>query len=190
DGVHHGVETIHSRATAVLRDEMMPPPIFNKNGAPDEKSYTRSIDEVYEKILFQGLELRGIKEILSCSPRGMAARVAPAPAPIKWMREPLRSRWISDPLVLDSAFQMAIIWCFEEMGMVSLPSYSASYRQYRSNFPAEGVTALLEVKQVTDRKMTGDFVFLDNDDGVVATLTGYEAIMDAALHRSFQTDNR
>ncbi|MBW1841902.1 MAG: hypothetical protein JRI75_08935, partial [Deltaproteobacteria bacterium] len=68
-------------------------------------------------------------------------------------------------------------------------SFSDSYRQYRRDFPAEGVTALLEVKQVADRKMTGDFVFLDADDGVVATLTGYEAIMDASLHKAFHADN-
>ena len=102
------------------------------------------------------------------------------------MNEPLRSRWIGDPLVLDSAFQMAIVWCFEEMGAVSLPSYSASYRLYRDVFPQNGVAAILEVQEASDRKMKGDFTFLDAENVVIARLTGYEAVMDANLYRAFK----
>jgi hypothetical protein len=72
--------------------------------------------------------------------------------------------------------------------MVSLPSYSASYRQYRDHFPSEGVTAVLEVKEATDHIMTGDFTFLDADNVVVARLTGYEAVMDASLARAFKPE--
>ncbi|MFH2218061.1 MAG: SDR family oxidoreductase [Pseudomonadota bacterium] len=187
DGIHQGVETIHSRATAVLTDELTPPPYFDKTRIAGSKAYPRSMDEVYDKILFHGSELRGIREIINCSPRGMAARIAPAPSPLKWMTDPIRSRWIGDPLVLDSAFQMAIVWCFEEKGMVSLPSYTASYRQYRTDFPGEGVTAVLEVKQVTERKMVCDFTFLDANDVVVATLAGHETVMDASLSRAFKS---
>jgi hypothetical protein len=97
----------------------------------------------------------------------------------------LRSRWIADPLVLDSAFQLAIIWCYETQGKVSLPSYAASYRQYRDRWPAGGVRAVLKVKHVTASKMTGDFTFIDVDDEIVARLSGYEAIMDSGLQGAF-----
>jgi hypothetical protein len=120
----------------------------------------------------------------------MVARIAPAPAPAKWMKEPLRSQWIADPLVLDSAFQMAIIWCFEERSIVSLPSYSAKYRQYRTAFPTDGVTAVLEVTDVSDHKMKGNFTFLDDQDVVVARLTGYEAVMDASLSKAFKSRHK
>ena len=89
-------------------------------------------------------------------------------------------------MVLDCAFQMAIVWCFEEKGKLSLPSYAASYRQYRSQFPAEGVTALLEVKETSEHKMKGDFVFLDSDQTVIAQLTNYEAVMDDSLSDAFK----
>ena len=186
DGIKEGKEVIHSRAKAILANTLSQPPAFNISADIASKAYSRSIDEVYEKILFHGIELRGIREILSASSRGMVARVASAPSPEKWMAEPLRSRWIGDPLVLDSAFQMAIIWCFEETGMVSLPSYSASYRQYRHRFPLEGVTAVLEVKNVSDHKLMGDFTFLDADNTVVARLSGYEAIMAPSLFKAFK----
>ncbi|MCJ7616991.1 MAG: SDR family NAD(P)-dependent oxidoreductase, partial [Desulfobacterales bacterium] len=186
DGIKSGVEVIHTRAKAILSDKFSPPPILDISAYAGSKSYFRSMEEVYDKILFHGIKLRGIKEIISYSPHGMLARISSAPSPVKWMKEPLRSNWIGDPLVLDSAFQMAIIWCFEEMGVVSLPTYSASYRQYRNKFPSEGVTALLEVKEVTKRKLKGDFTFLDKDNVVVAQLKGFEAAMDDSFFKAFK----
>jgi len=187
NGFKNELEMIHSRATAILSDKLEHPPLFNISDHISPKAYARNIDEVYEKILFHGFELRGIKEIISYSSRGMVARISSAPPPAKWMTEPLRSKWIGDPLVLDSAFQMAIVWCFEEKGIVSLPSYSASYRQYQSNYPSDGVTVVLEVNRATEHKMMGEFTFLDRNEVVVASLTGYEAVMDASLSRAFKS---
>ncbi|MBC2696017.1 MAG: SDR family NAD(P)-dependent oxidoreductase [Desulfobacteraceae bacterium] len=187
DGIKNGVEVIHTRAKAILTDKFLQPPILDISAYMGSKAYFRSMDEVYDKILFHGVALRGIKKIISCSSKGILARISSAPSPVKWMKEPLRSKWIGDPLVLDSAFQMAIIWCFEEMGVVSLPTYNASYRQYRNKFPSEGVTALLEVREVTKHKLKGDFTFLDKNNVVVAQLTGYEAAMDESLFKAFKS---
>jgi len=187
DGIKSGIEVIHTRAKAILTDKFSQPPILDTSAYMGSKTYFRSMDEVYDKILFHGVALRGIKEIITCSSKGILARISSAPSPVKWMKEPLRNKWIGDPLVLDSAFQMAIIWCFEEMGVVSLPTYSASYRQYRNKFPSEGVTVLLEVREVTKRKLKGDFTFLDLNNVVVAQLTGYEAAMDESLFKTFKT---
>ena len=186
NGLPNDMEVIHSRATAVLIDDFKQPPVFTKSEEIGSKPYSRSMDEVYEKILFHGFDLRGIQEIIGYSPCGMVARVAAAPAPAKWMKEPLRSKWIGDPLVLDAAFQMAIIWCFEERSIVSLPSYSASYRQFRHQFPSDVLTVVLEVRNADEHKMRADFTFLDTDEQVVAQLKGYEATMDASLYEAFK----
>ena len=186
NGMKDGKEVIHLRAKAILTDTLAQAPLFSMSEDITSQAYFRSIDEVYEKILFHGIELRGIKEILSCSSCGMVAKVSSAPSPEKWMADPLRSNWIGDPLVLDSAFQMAIIWCFEEKGVVSLPGYGASYRQYQNRFPSEGVTAVLEIRETAEHKMKGDFTFLDPDNNVVAQLIGYEAVMDASLFKAFK----
>ena len=81
---------------------------------------------------------------------------------------------------------MATVWCFEEKGIVSLPSYAESYRQYCSRFPSIGVSAVLEIKEVTGRKMRGDFTFLNAEDQIVASLSGFESIMDPALLKAFK----
>jgi len=186
DGIKDGVELIHTRAKAILTDSPAKPPLFIMPDKIASKTYNRSMDEVYDKILFHGSELRGIREIVGYSSEGMVARISPAPLPQNWIKDPLRNKWIADPLVLDSAFQMAILWGFEEMKRVSLPSYCQSYRQYNSAFPPEGVTAVLEIRETTKHKIICDITFLDKENLVVALLNGYEAVMDDSLLKSFK----
>jgi NAD(P)-dependent dehydrogenase (short-subunit alcohol dehydrogenase family) len=188
DGFKNGTEVIHSKAKAVLSETMSPPPEYSLPVEFKANDYPRSVEEVYSKILFHGAGLHGIKKIISLSERGMMARICSAPLPSVWMKQPLRNHWIGDPLVLDSAFQMATVWCYENMGVFSLPSYMASYRQYRSKFPAEGVTAVLEVQASGEHKMTGDITFLDQDNIVVARLTGYQAIADPSFFKEFKAE--
>ena len=186
DGVKQKRDVVHSRARAILTDAPVRPSVFKHPELLNENGYRRSPREIYDKILFHGMDLHGIEKVVRCTEKDMVARLASAPSPSSWMTEPLRSTWIGDPLVLDSAFQMASLWCFEEKGMVSLPSYTASYRQYCTAFPAGGITALLQIKQAGDYKMTGDFSFMDLENRVLARLEGYEAVMDRTLFRAFK----
>ncbi|MBW2591719.1 MAG: SDR family oxidoreductase [Deltaproteobacteria bacterium] len=186
DGVNGDREVVHFRARAVLTDKPSRPALFHKPELLSRNGYSRSIKEIYDKILFHGRGLHGIEKVTRCTAGDMVARIFSAPSPSNWMSRPLRSTWIGDPLVLDSAFQMASLWCFEEKGMVSLPSYGASYRQYCDIFPKQGIQALLEIKNVSEHKMIGDFTFLDSQNRVIARLNGYEAVMDPSLFRAFQ----
>jgi hypothetical protein len=186
DGIKDGVELIHTRAKAILAGSPSKPRVFKIPDKIASKTYNRSMDEVYDKILFHGSQLRGIREIVGYSSEGMVARISPAPLPQYWIKDPLRNKWIADPLALDSAFQMAILWGFEEMKQVSLPSYCQSYRQYNSAFPTDGVTAVLEIRETTKHKITCDITFLDKENLVVALLNGYEAVMDDSLLKSFK----
>jgi hypothetical protein len=179
-------DIIYSKARAVLSDRLILAPDYQVSTNLVAKAYTKKMNEVYDGILFHGPQLHGIRRIISCSSRGMAAHISTAPAPAHWMAAPLRNSWIVDPLVLDGAFQMATVWCFEEKGTVSLPSYAESYRQYSHKFPTDEVKVVLEVKEVTNRKMRGDFTFLNSEDVIVASLTGYEAVMDASLIKAFK----
>jgi hypothetical protein len=186
DGQKDGREIIHSSARAILSDQLPSAPSYQFSKAMVAKAYSKKTEDVYDKILFHGRQLHGIRKIVSCSARGMVAHLAPAPAPDEWISAPLRNQWIGDPLVLDSAFQMATVWCFEEKGILSLPSYAASYRQYCPRFPSGGVTAVLEIKEATSRKMRGDFLFIGTNDEIVASLSGFEAIMDPSLFKAFK----
>ncbi len=186
DAVETGSETLYYSARAMLGNDLASPPDYQIPAAlAKAPAYSRKIADVYNDILFHGKTLQGIKEIVACCPEGLLASAAAAPTPDKWIANPMRKRWLTDPLVLDVAFQLAIVWCYENAGQVSLPVSFAQYRQYREAFPAEGVRVVLEVTGSGNHKMTGDFTFLDADSRVVARMTGYQAIMDKSLAASF-----
>jgi hypothetical protein len=85
---------------------------------------------------------------------------------------------------------MAILWCFEEKETLSLPTGLTSYRQHCRQFPAEGITAVLEVSEVTNHKIVGNFTFSDSNGDIVAQLKGYQAISKASLLKSFKPQHR
>jgi 3-hydroxymyristoyl/3-hydroxydecanoyl-(acyl carrier protein) dehydratase len=178
-------EVVHSKAHALILERLPDAPTYTIPAEILAGSYSRSIGEAYEQVLFHGPDLHGIKAIRGCSARGMVADVSSAPPPASWIADPLRTNWVTDPLVIDSAYQMAILWCYEQKGVVSLPSYSASYRQYSREYPHDGMTVVMEVKGLTEHKMTSDFTFLDKKNNVVATISGYEAVMDESLLGTF-----
>jgi hypothetical protein len=188
DGVRDGVELIHTRAKAILADSPAKLSAYEIPRNISSKIYNRSIDEIYDNILFHGSALRGIKEIVGYSSEGMVARLLTAPLPHNWIKDPLRKRWIADPLAIDSAFQMVILWGFEELKKVSLPTYCRSYRQYCSSFPSEGVTAVLEIKGTEKSRIICDIRFLDEENNVVALINGYESVMDDSLLKKFKPD--
>ena len=190
NGVKNGKDVIHSRARALLVNRLPDPPAYKGNGKNGSRPYTRDLDAVYGEILFHGDQLRAIQAIEAYSDHGMTARLTGAPKPEAWMQDPIRERWTADPMVLDGAFQMAIVWCFEQTGSVCLPSYAQSYRQYRPTFPDSGVTAVMTVTRQTHRKMVADFTFLDAEDQVVATIKGYEATVDQTLIHAFRNNGQ
>jgi len=188
NGMKNGRDVIHSRARALLVDRFPEAPAFTDNGKNGSRAYPRDLEAVYGQILFHGTHLRAIKAIEEYSEHGMTARLTGAPKPEAWMQDPIRERWMADPMVLDGAFQMAIVWCFEQSGKVCLPSYARAYRQYRPAFPPTGTTAVMAVKAHSQRKMVADFTFLDDNLQVVATLAGFEATVDESLMHAFKNN--
>jgi hypothetical protein len=102
------------------------------------------------------------------------------------MRQPLRQRWITDPLVLDGSFQLLILWSLERRGAASLPCYARRYRQYRASFPAGSVRLVAEVTRATSTHALADIDFLDDLGQVAARLEGYECVIDPSLEQAFR----
>jgi NAD(P)-dependent dehydrogenase (short-subunit alcohol dehydrogenase family) len=137
--------------------------------------------------LFHGPDLHGIERVDGCSAKGIAAMVKGAPAPVEWIRQPLRSSWLTDPLVLDSAFQLMILWSFERFNSGSLPCFAGRYRQFCESFPREGVQVVIRVTSEREHGATADMEFLDRHNGkLIARLEDYECVIDPSLERAFQ----
>ena len=102
------------------------------------------------------------------------------------MERPLRQSWLTDPLAIDAAFQVLVLWTQERLGSSSLPTAVGSYRQFRRTFPAEGVRVLAVVRQFNDRRAVADIEFLDAEGNPVARIESYECVIDSSLNQAFR----
>ena len=179
-----GREVLHARAEVVLGDRHAGAPT-----AIDEPSllpYTISPREIYRDVLFHGPDLQGIVAVEGCGKLGIVATVSAAPAPSTWVDRPLRNQWLTDPLALDCAFQMMILWSVERTGSGSLPTFVGRYRQFRRAFPPEGVRVVARVTESGPHKARADVDFLDERGEPVARIEDYECVIDASLKSAFR----
>ncbi|MBI2363008.1 MAG: polyketide synthase dehydratase domain-containing protein, partial [Elusimicrobia bacterium] len=173
---------VHARGTVLLgRRPAAPPPAALK----PQGAYRRSIDAAYGEVLFHGPHFRGIVSVDSCGPEGLSAVLKAAPAPSDWLKSPLRSSWLADPLALDCALQAAILWAGETHGAPCLPSFLGRYRQFR-DFPKPDLRLVLRVTRHTAQSATADADFLDAAGALVARIEGSEHTIDASLAAAFR----
>ena len=120
--LHAGTEVVLGPALLQQRDARLAVP---------QRSYPHSPAHIYSDLLFHGPQLQGLEHIEGCSEQGIAALARCAPPPSAWIDEPLRGSWLADPLALDCALQLGILWNLEMRGTASLPCFIGSYRQYQ-----------------------------------------------------------
>ncbi len=184
-------DKLHASAVMVLTDSLSTTSESDKRKALPvaQGEYQFKQREFYENgQLFHGQHLHGIKEVLHCSDKGIVADVNAAPAPTAWMSQPIRSNWLTDPLILDSAFQMMILWSFEHQGIGSLPTAISRYRQFFRSFPKSGARIIAEVTSHTNNRANADIEFLDENNNRIALMEGYECVRDNLLKSAFENN--
>ncbi len=179
-----GRSSTHARGVAVLADR--PPQGRRAIGEMPLAPLAVGTAELYRDMLFHGPDLHGLGRIEGCDDRGIAATAATAPPPSSWVDRPPRQSWLADPLALDCAFQMMIIWSRERIGGPSLPTSLGRYRQFRRAFPADGVRILARVTRTGAHRATADIEFLDPGGDLVARIDDYECVIDASLGQAFR----
>jgi hypothetical protein len=181
-----GRTILHTRAEIVLATKL-PEGIRSIVDLP-ATPYAQNNGVIYDQErLFHGPDLQGIEQIGGCSAKGISALVKAAPVPSTWVKQPLRNIWITDPLVIDCAFQLMILWSFERFGSGSLPSFAGRYRQFQENFPRNGAQIVIRVTGEREHGATADMEFLDRSNGkLIARLEGYECVIDPSLELAFR----
>jgi hypothetical protein len=179
-----GREVLHARAEVLLATSL--PPVPPPGPLPELRPYPRGPAEIYQDVLFHGPELRAIEQVEGASEQGIVAVVRTAPPPASWVRQPLRQRWVTDPLVLDAVFQLMIVWAQQRHGAVGLPCHVARYRQFRRSFPPGPVRVAVRVTRDSGLHALADIDLLDEAGTVIGRLEGCECAIDPGLERAFR----
>ncbi len=182
----NGRRVLHSAATVLLDTSFT-------SGAPSLATrslppYRASRDDIYNHHkLFHGPQFQGIVTVDGCCDEGISITASAAPAPETWIQEPLRRRWLADPLALDCAFQAMILWSLDRHDTASLPVRLGMYEQFQTAFPKSGVRIEAKVTKATNFGATATIEFLHPADGtLVARIEDYECVMAASLNAAFQ----
>ncbi|QEH37091.1 Phenolphthiocerol synthesis polyketide synthase type I Pks15/1 [Aquisphaera giovannonii] len=179
-----GRNVIHAKASVVLADSH--PRGEARLAEPTLRPLDLREDEVYHKLLFHGPAMQALRRLEGGDDRCLAAQVATSPAPSAWMERPLRQTWLTDPLAVDAAFQLVVLWTRQHLGANSLPTSVGAYRQFRRSFPRDGVRVLVAVREASRHRAVADIEFTDADGGLVARIDAYECVVDASLNQAFR----
>ncbi|MCG8564738.1 MAG: SDR family NAD(P)-dependent oxidoreductase, partial [Desulfobacterales bacterium] len=179
----------HMNGTCLLKNQLPAPPVLSQAAFMELGPCSFDAEKAYEEILFHGPALQGIEGITGVSSKGIEVVTALAPAPAQWMTRPMNTSWTLDPLMVDAAFQAAILWTWENRKQVCLPAYVANLRCYSSyenlDPKTDKIRIVFTVNEESEYKLKGYFTFLTQDNVVVASITGFEAIIDPALQEKF-----
>lgn len=93
-------------------------------------AYPLTVSESYERLLFHGPALQGIEEIHGFGRNGISATLVPS-SPSRLMNGATARRWLIDPVVVDSAFQLALLWARLQSNITVLPIRFAVFRRFR-----------------------------------------------------------
>lgn len=183
-----GLTVHHARAQVLLADKLPQPPVLPESATMNLAPWNISVDQAYDTILFHKGELQCISEICGVSSKGIEVMTTTAPNIGTWYKTPHARQWTMDPMVLDAAFQAAILWTFHNCGQVCLPASFADLRIF-NNIPRDSghqIRIIFTVNHQDQHKIKGYFTFLDVNDTVVASMMGFEAVMDPGLLDKFK----
>lgn len=184
-----GLTVQHVRAQVLLAETLPQPPVLPEALSLDPAPWEISMDQAYETILFHEGDLQCISEIRGMSPKGIEVITATAPDIGTWYKNAHARQWTMDPMVLDAAFQTAILWTFHNCGQVCLPASFANLRIFKA-FPKQSgkqVRIIFTVNHQDQHKIKGYFTFLDENNTVIASIMGFEAVMDPGLLDKFKS---
>jgi acyl transferase domain-containing protein/NAD(P)-dependent dehydrogenase (short-subunit alcohol dehydrogenase family) len=151
-----------------------------------ETAYPHTVAEIYADKLFHGPHLQMIRSIAGWSKAGMVAELDSSARVKDLVAGFARTDWLADPLALDGALQLGILWGMVALEKPSLPMAIGGYRQFQKRFPKDGVKAVLRIVSSASRKIVADVDFVDREGKLVARCTHIEWTADASLAKAFQ----
>ncbi len=148
-----------------------------------------TVADAYRDLLFHGPLFQGVEAIDGIGPQGTIARLrASAPTDCLAGVDP-DARWILDPVLIDCALQMQVLWARVQWDITPLPASLVVLRRHApAPAPGEPVRHELRLHPTSRPPMcTADHHLYAADGTLIATLTGMLGVGSRSLNRLART---
>jgi len=170
------------RAVVLLGDALPERPAFDAKLLENLGPFPKTTEESYLQWLFHGPCFQGITRIEGASEEGIAVRLR-SHLPLECFLHLPPGQWTIDPVVMDSAFQPALLWERAYYDMTPLPSGFAAFRLFGS-LSQEPLLCHMQTNASSDGQiLTTNIFFVDENQRQVARLEGMEFSCSADLNR-------
>jgi NAD(P)-dependent dehydrogenase (short-subunit alcohol dehydrogenase family) len=147
-------------------------------------AYPLSLDETYDSYLFHGPKFRGITAITAMGAGGASATLRFSRPSDCITGLPDDAVWAIDPVMIDSALQMQVVWARHYWDITLLPARIDGYRQLVQPRSALGeVRHELRVRASAKAPLCVADHWFFAGERLIATLTGVQGIGSKALNR-------
>jgi acyl transferase domain-containing protein/NAD(P)H-dependent flavin oxidoreductase YrpB (nitropropane dioxygenase family)/NAD(P)-dependent dehydrogenase (short-subunit alcohol dehydrogenase family) len=170
------------QASVVLGESPTAAPALRFRPLTGARPFPSSVDGAYQRWLFQGPLFRGIRSIEGINEEGITATLVPS-SPERCVRGAGAGRWVIDPVVVDSGFQLAILYARVHSDMTPLPARFKSYRRFA---PLAGPAIRCEFRASASaggRVLETQTAFLDADGRLLGVLEDMELSCSRELNR-------
>jgi acyl transferase domain-containing protein/NAD(P)H-dependent flavin oxidoreductase YrpB (nitropropane dioxygenase family)/NAD(P)-dependent dehydrogenase (short-subunit alcohol dehydrogenase family) len=178
-------------SAAVELGEALPTAEPGPESLGDLPPFPVGVDEAYAAYLFHGPLFRGIAAIEGMDERGARATLRPS-EPADCLRglgipagSPAHSGWLLDPILLDCAFQLQVLWARLHWDVTPLPAQLDRYERFAAP-PSSARLIRHELRMHPANRSpicVADHWFRGADGTLLATLTAVQAVGTRALNR-------
>jgi Polyketide synthase dehydratase len=144
-----------------------------------------SVEEMYRQWLFHGPLMAGIRDITEVGTNGIAGDLVPS-TPERCLGSTAQGSWLIDPVVLDSALQMIIVWTRMHWDMTPLPSRMHSYKRF-GPLAGQQIRCRMRIESDSAGHIVHCYVAFYGDDGrLLGLVEDAEGVCSKALNRLAQ----
>ncbi len=177
-----GAGRLHYRATVDLRKYPTSSPSVQPTELQGAAPFPMSVEQAYRDLLFHGPLLQGIEHIEAAGPTGLSAILKPS-SPQACLAGRSGDAWLLDPIVIDCALQLQVLWGRIHWDITSLPFGIEAYRQFA---PLAGpyIRCEMRVRPNTAAPVIyADHYFFAADGQLLGILEGVEIVGSQGLNR-------
>jgi hypothetical protein len=175
-------QILHYRAEVTLQRafEAAPPvePLRLKKARP----LPVTIEDAYRQWLFHGPRFEGITSVIALGDNGIAGRLRSS-SPARLLDGDSAGDWLIDPLIVDSALQLLILWARAQIDETPLPSRMRRYHRYTDVFPFEVLCEAAIARPSSGSTLTCQLRLFDENRRLLGWIEDMEVTCSRALNR-------